>query len=268
MHTATHCLNCGKNLSTDMNFCPHCGQTTHVHRLNLPHLAHEVVHFFTHADKGIFYLVRQLAIRPGIVAREYVKGRRKKYFSPLNFFLVVVGLFLFVQVTFKPMQAIDMAAAKAQVQRIPDRTVRERRLVKLERAERATNFMARYSNYVNMAVTPMVALLFFLFFFRSGYNFTEHLVTNLYVAGFNALFFVVIITPFLLWAKGSSLYLFGIYGFLAWEIFYRAFTYYQFIPKKGFRHGLAVFLVALLSVGLWTAFSRGMITWYIDTGFK
>jgi ABC-type multidrug transport system permease subunit len=268
MHTTDQCLNCDTVLDAKQNFCSHCGQTAHTHRLSMPHLAHEAVHYFTHADKGIFHLLRQLALRPGIVAKEYVRGKRKKYFSPLNFFFIVVGLFLFVQITFKPMQGVNMAAMKEAVNKIPDPSIRERRLAKLERAESATNFMARYSNYVNMAVTPFVALLFFLFFIKSGYNYTEHLVANLYIAGFNALFFICIITPFLLLAKGTAYYLLGIYLFLAWEAFYRAYTYYRFLPGKGFRHGLAVSLVALLTVVVWTLLSRGLIGWYIETGFN
>ncbi|NTS41592.1 DUF3667 domain-containing protein [Flavisolibacter sp. BT320] len=268
MHHSSHCTNCGTLLLTKQNFCGHCGQTTHAHRISMPHLLHEVVHFFTHADKGIFYLVRQLAVRPGIVAREYVQGRRKKYFSPLNFFFIVVGLFLFVQTTLKPMQGGNMSALKESVRKIPDPTVRERRLAKLERAEAATNFMARYSNYVNMAVTPLVALIFFLFFYKAGYNYTEHLVANLYIAGFNALVFILVITPILLLAKGTGWHLYGIYFFLLWEAFYRAFTYYRFLPRKGFWHLLSVSLVALLTVIAWSFLSRGLIGWYIETGFQ
>jgi hypothetical protein len=268
MHNPAQCPNCGTSVAANQNFCLHCGQTAHTHRLSIPHLLHEVVHFFTHADKGIFYLIRQLAVRPGVVAREYVQGKRKKYFSPLNFFFIVVGLFLFVQTTLKPMQGGNMSALKESVQKIADPTVRERRLAKLERAEAATNFMARYSNYVNMAVTPLVALLFFLFFYKAGYNYTEHLVANLYIAGFNALVFILLITPFLLLAKGTTYHLWGIYFFLLWEVFYRAFTYYRFIPKKGFWHLLSVTLVALLTVVAWSVLSRGLIGWYIETGFR
>ncbi len=49
----------------------------------------------THADKGLFQLLRDLVIKNGQVAREYVDGKRKKYFSPLNFFLLVAAVFVF-----------------------------------------------------------------------------------------------------------------------------------------------------------------------------
>lgn len=121
---AENCLNCHFPLLQKTKFCPDCGQATAVHRLSFSHLLHEMVHFFTHADKGIFYLVRQLARRPGTVIREYVAGRRKVYFSPLNFFLIAVGMFLFVQTTFKPMRVTNLEGAKNAAMQIPDPVVK------------------------------------------------------------------------------------------------------------------------------------------------
>lgn len=267
MQQPANCLNCGAVLSTGAMFCTQCGQKTAQHRLSLSHLLHEFVHFFTHADKGIFFLIKMLVLKPGQVAREYIGGKRKKYFPPLNFYLIVVGLFVFVQTTFRPSAAVNMNQARTEVLKIPDQTVRERRLAKLDRMEKATNFMARYSNYVNMAVTPVIALLFYLFFLRSGFNYTEHLVANLFFAGMTSLFYIVVITPYLLLTKGSPAYLFGIFFFLLFELGYRAYGYYGFIGKKGWRHvGYAVF-VSFITVGAWYMFSRTVITLYIEKGF-
>ena len=268
LHTPAECLNCETHLPDGVNFCQNCGQTAHVHRLDLHHLLHEVVHFLTHADKGIFYLIGKLATKPGVVVREFVSGRRKKYFSPLNFFLIVVGLFVFVQTTFRPMDSISMEAARSEVRKIPDPVVRERRLAKLNRVEAARNFMARYSNYINMAVTPVVALIFFLFYRRRGFNYTEHLIANLYFAGFNALFYIFIITPYLLLTKGKLIFFLGILAFLLWEAFYRAVGYYQFIQKKGKKSFFYALFVSVFAVALWYFFSTSMIKLYMNTGFK
>lgn len=267
MQQPDNCLNCGAPLTTDAMFCTQCGQKTALHRLSLSHLLHEFVHFFTHADKGIFLLIRMLIHNPGQVAREYIGGKRKKYFPPLNFYLIVVGLFVFAQTTFKPAVAINMDQARTQVRKIPDQTVRERRLTKLDRMGKATNFMGKYSNYVNMAVTPLVALLFFLFYRKSGFNYTEHLVANMFFAGMTSLFYVIVITPYLLVTKGSSAYLFGIFFFLLFEMGYRAYGYYGFIGKKGWRHALYAVFVSFITVGAWYMFSRSVITFYIEKGF-
>src|ERR1700730_19439583 len=76
----TNCLNCGTMLTADDNFCPVCGQKTDTHRISFSHIFHEFFHTLTHADKGVLALLRDLAVKPGMVAAEYIAGKRKKYF--------------------------------------------------------------------------------------------------------------------------------------------------------------------------------------------
>jgi len=79
-----------------------------------------------------------LATQPGKTARLYIYNRRKKIFSPINFFLLAVSLFLFVQTTFHPLQRNnDLSSAKKKTMKITDETVKAWRLAKLERSEQA-----------------------------------------------------------------------------------------------------------------------------------
>jgi hypothetical protein len=52
----------------------------------------DFLHALAHMDHSVFSLVRVLFIRPGYVAREYVDGKRKRYFGPFAFLVIVVGL--------------------------------------------------------------------------------------------------------------------------------------------------------------------------------
>jgi hypothetical protein len=269
MSSPGYCLNCDAPLQSTNKFCAQCGQAANTNRLTLHHLLHEVTHFFTHADKGIFHLVKGLATTPGFIARSYIAGKRKKIFSPINFFLISVGLFLFVVTTFKPMTGgVDMTAVKTEVQKIPDAVVRERRLVKLERIEYGTNFMARNSNIINFVVTPLIALFFYVCFIKAGLNYTEHLVANFFFAGFSALVFAFIITPYLLLTKNTVWYFVGIVAFLLFEVFYRSISYYQLINKKGPKRYFYCLFLASCSMGLWYLVSTTLMRVYIDTGFK
>ena len=81
VNTMTNCLNCNHPLTEGQHFCANCGQKAALKRLNLHDIWHDVVHYFTHADKGIFQLLKQLVTKTGIVAKEYVEGKRKKYFQ-------------------------------------------------------------------------------------------------------------------------------------------------------------------------------------------
>ena len=92
--SSPNCLNCEENLEVSAKFCPQCGQKTSTHRLTIAHILHDGLHALTHADKGIFHLLKDLAVKPGIVAREYIAGKRKRYFNPFTFFLIMMGLFV------------------------------------------------------------------------------------------------------------------------------------------------------------------------------
>ncbi|KUG09661.1 DUF3667 domain-containing protein [Solirubrum puertoriconensis] len=87
---AEQCLNCEQPLATGP-FCPSCGQQR-PHRLSTAHVLHELVHVFTHADKSIFGYAGQVLLHPGRVVADYLRGRRKHYFNPFQFLLIMVGL--------------------------------------------------------------------------------------------------------------------------------------------------------------------------------
>src|SRR5689334_17205611 len=88
------CKNCEG--SFEGKFCSNCGQKADIHRITLKHLFHELFHAITHADKGILLLAKDLLTRPGYVAREYLDGKRKKYFNPLSFMVITAAVSAFV----------------------------------------------------------------------------------------------------------------------------------------------------------------------------
>ncbi|MBK8609293.1 MAG: DUF3667 domain-containing protein [Chitinophagaceae bacterium] len=62
------------------------------HRYSVKHILHELLHVFTHADKGIFSFAWQLLTRPGHIAQDLVAGKRKKYFNLFQYLIIIVGL--------------------------------------------------------------------------------------------------------------------------------------------------------------------------------
>jgi hypothetical protein len=82
------CCNCNNEFTGE--YCNQCGQKL-THRITMAHLAHDILHAFTHADKGFLYLMVQLFKNPGKVAREYiVEGKRKRYFMPFQYILIII----------------------------------------------------------------------------------------------------------------------------------------------------------------------------------
>ena len=98
-----HCSNCSAVISENAKWCSACGQSAHIHRFNFHHILHEFFHALTHADKGFLYLLKELAIRPGKVLLEYIiEGKRKKYFNPFTFLMIILAISLIANSFFHP----------------------------------------------------------------------------------------------------------------------------------------------------------------------
>lgn len=85
------CLNCGEPV--EKNFCPNCGQKTDTHRITLHHFFfHDLLHGFWHIDKGILFTIKEVFVRPGQAALDYINGKRIRYYNIFYLCLLVIGL--------------------------------------------------------------------------------------------------------------------------------------------------------------------------------
>ncbi len=93
MHTII-CKNCGNQYHG--HFCNNCGQKNVHDRLTTHEVWHDIVHVFTHADKSIFGFAKQALLQPGAVAYAYLEGKRKRYFNPIQFFILLTTVTVFI----------------------------------------------------------------------------------------------------------------------------------------------------------------------------
>ncbi|GAA4344581.1 DUF3667 domain-containing protein [Flaviaesturariibacter amylovorans] len=265
------CLNCAAPLSPDYTYCPACSQRTRLHRLSLHEIAHEAWHYFTHADRSILSLVRNLATRTGAVARRYVDGRRKATFPPLNFFLIVGTLFVLVASTIAPKPSFDVLKAHPEVAAITDSVKQAKYIMVYERQHRVITFMSKYSNVVSMVAVPLTTLLFWLFYRKGRYNYAEHLVAGLFMVGFTNLVYALLMVPVaaLLGVRlggSGSLPLVSLH--LCLQVAYGAVFYYYFINRRGAGAACKAAFVSLAATAFWFFLSGTAIGIYIATGFK
>lgn len=175
-----NCLNC--NAAFDSSFCPSCGQKKDTHRLTAGHVAHEALHSITHADKGFFLLVKELAVRPGIVAKEYIEGKRKRYFNPLSFLVISSAIFAYLAATTGFMQALTSSSREGRV---------------LSEAWQEVFSIANNSGkwLTILLIAPVFAFLTWIFFLRKKLNYPEHFVLQSFIFGQAALFRTVVLIP-------------------------------------------------------------------------
>ena len=256
------CLNCQTALDRGEKFCPACGQNAKTHRLTLGHFFHESFHAVTHADKGVFHLLKCLAIRPGSTAREYLQGRRKAYFNPFTFFLLVMGVFVFLNVYFspphKPIQPDDRVLA-----RISSQAGRQNYIATINRVENVTKFTRTHGNIMAMIAVPYISLFTWLFFRRRGFNYAEHLTANMMFITFSNLFFAVLVFPLKALVTRTQAGPLIVVSGLILQVLYLGWSLNGFLNLRSTGSRLKSFGVSFLAILLWSVLTMVTMAIYI-----
>lgn len=166
------CRNCDADVTLGRVYCGICGQKYATERLTLHEIGHDLLHAFIHVDRSALSLVYMLLVRPGTVARDYVQGKRKRYFGPFSFLVVIV------------------AAASAVI------AITGFRVVFANRANIVVDFLQGHINLLMFAEVPLLAAFSRLFDFRSCFNFAEHLVLAAYTSSMRVLIATLLVIPY------------------------------------------------------------------------
>lgn len=93
------CLNCGSLVES--RFCPECGQENLEIRPSFHHLISHFLADFFHYDSGFWRTMKTLLLRPGVIVRDYINGKRKTYVEPVKLY-IFVSFFTFFVLHFLP----------------------------------------------------------------------------------------------------------------------------------------------------------------------
>lgn len=249
MHQHT-CLNCQNEFTG--TFCNNCGQKE-THRYSVAHVLHELVHVFTHADKGIFSFAWNILRKPGVVALDLVEGRRKRYFNLFQYLLIIVGFVTFLMVktnfvdftmrTMNDLNNLKVSSRQAELQTI------------------IANGVQKYNNIFQMMLIPVYALFSWLLLGKKmNYNYAENIV--LHTASSAQSNTLAILTTSLIFLPAAKEYIGVIMGLslgimmISFTLSYRQF--YKISWLKAFGYGLLVFaisyLIQIIAVAIVTVF--------------
>jgi hypothetical protein len=90
-HAETNCANCDAPLTG--KFCSNCGQRREHEIHSIWHFTQEATEDLTHADSRLWSTMIALMLKPGLLTREFLAGKRVKYLPPLRLYLVLSVLF-------------------------------------------------------------------------------------------------------------------------------------------------------------------------------
>ena len=92
------CPNCG-TLAAD-NYCPHCGQETHLHKETFWGLVmHFIGHYF-HYDSKFWQTIKALWFSPGKLTVAYVNKQRMRYIPPISLYIFISAVYFLLSITF------------------------------------------------------------------------------------------------------------------------------------------------------------------------
>lgn len=174
-----NCKNCGHSI--DGKFCGNCGQSSNIGRINFPNFINEVSESVFQINKGFFYTLRELFVRPGNSLKEFLNGKRKNHFKPIAYVLTLSTVyFLISQATNQNtwmdeaisgwINGVNMDSSGSEIPKI------------------AIWFSKNYA-YSTLLLLPVFSMASYLSFFKFGKNYLEHIVVNSYTTGQQAIFY-------------------------------------------------------------------------------
>lgn len=167
------CVHCNQPVSTA--YCASCGQRSGVKRITFRDTIRDFWIQVAGLDGILLRTLRDLTLRPGLVALRYIAGVRVAYLGPIAyFFFMITLLLLWISVL-----GLDFAEL------IRDR---QQTFNTSETSQKVSQLMAQWvSDHIKWVVflaVPFQAFAArFLFFRKSGYNFVEHTVPLFYTTG-------------------------------------------------------------------------------------
>lgn len=84
-------MNCGSELTG--SYCHFCGQENLVPKETALGLVSHFVYDITHFDGKFFSSIKYLLLRPGFLAKEYMRGRRASYLNPIRMYVFTSAFF-------------------------------------------------------------------------------------------------------------------------------------------------------------------------------
>jgi len=230
-----NCKNCGEPVTGP--FCSQCGQNTQVGRISLATIVQELSEGVFQVNKGFFYTVMVLFMQPGKAISSYLHGKRKQFFKPISYVLLLSTVYFIVSqfvgqntwmgdlMTGYTQGALD----KGDVAEVPDLIL----------------WFTKNYPYAALLFIPVFSLASYWSYRRFQLNYIEHIVFNSFLTGQQAIIYAVCSLPLAF----TEQTIFEIFPFVL-AVLYAFWVFGQFFDKqsplgKVLRFVLVYFLYAI-----------------------
>jgi hypothetical protein len=219
------CLNCDSTISAAARFCPNCSQRTDTARLSFADMTRDLMHAFVNVERGPLVFAWALLTRPGGIAREYVEGRRRRYYGPFATLAVLVGL-----------AALALNLSGFQV-------------LSQEVSSASAAVLQQHFNVVLLAQLPLLGIACALLFRDARLTLPEHMVLVAYTLGIRAVALTFVVPIALLSSTSAPTFWQNSVFWAAWYLYF-GWAASQFYPGARWRSWLRGMLVAAIGHAL------------------
>ncbi|MCF7561442.1 DUF3667 domain-containing protein [Sabulilitoribacter multivorans] len=175
------CKNCDTKLLDTQKYCFECGAKVIKNRLTLKSIFQDINSQFFNYDNKLFQTFKLLFTKPEEVIISFINGTRKKYINVIQYFaisLTLVGFQIFLMNTFfKDAYNIDMPFGNT-LENFPNQDKNPFSPQNFSYEE-----VNNYQSLIYILSVPFSAIATWLTYFIIGnrrFNFTEHIIINLY----------------------------------------------------------------------------------------
>ncbi|MBC8753185.1 DUF3667 domain-containing protein [Kordia sp. YSTF-M3] len=241
-HQKELCKNC--DASVDGNYCATCGQRTTIAKITIKDTFQEIMNMFFSVNAPLMVTLKYAIINPGKLFREFIHGKRKTYYKPVAFFILMTIVYVIVNAILKydPIHSEMIKDATGDMESL---------------AFRSGKFMR--NNITNF-------LFFFVFsfgislklFFRKHYSLAEYFAVAFYLTGM----YTLLISCLMYLISEISVYWRPIPFLIMLLYFLYAIT--SFFQSKQFLIFLKGIIAYIFAVVLYILFSFGLSMFIIS----
>lgn len=175
-----------KNCSTEFEgkYCPDCGQKAKTRRITTAHVLDDLRQAVVHFDRGFLFTIKELALRPGHAVRDFIEGKRTNLMKPVKFAAWASAISFLV---FHLMGLDDLMIETMRAQ--------DPNFAKTEKLSRV---FFEHTTLMLFAMIPLIAMISWRLFRKSGYNYAEHFVAIAFFMG-QCSVFTILLSPLQKW---------------------------------------------------------------------
>jgi hypothetical protein len=249
------CINCGRIVTG--NFCSHCCQPAHVKRITLKEGWNDFWSRIYGFDGKFPRTIRDLTVRPGLVAKEIMQGNRVKYYGPVGYFFLMLTLYLVV------LSLLNIDLRELISENSKQFSPGELGAGQDKFVQEIQSFVSRNMRIISIIIMPFNAIAArYLLFRKSNLNFVEHMVVPFFISGH--LYWLGLISVVIYKITGS---LFMNAGILIVTLLYFGFSYTGLItyqPRwKSFIKGIGVLVIGQLIIGVVAILAVGLLAYFV-----